>query len=108
MESIRKRHETNIEKLLRIELERRGYKKGTDFSQFYPIKSSFILDFAFPEQKICIEADGEHYHTSPEARKRDGFKNHSLKKLGWKVMRFWGKEIEEDVEGCVDKIEMEL
>jgi len=39
--------ETNIETLLRLELESRGLKDGWDFVSQYPVKGSFILDFAF-------------------------------------------------------------
>ena len=108
MSSIRRRHETNIEKLLRKEIERRGYRKGIDFATQFPIKNSFILDFAFPEQKVAIEADGEAWHTSKDARKRDNFKNFILKKKGWLVLRFWGEEIMEDASRCVDMVEQAL
>lgn len=100
----RERYETNIERILRVELESRGYRKGIDFATQFPIKNSFILDFAFPEQKVAIEADGEAWHTSKDARKRDNFKNYILKKKGWLVLRFWGEEIENRVEDCVDMI----
>jgi very-short-patch-repair endonuclease len=97
--------ETDIEKLIREELEHRGHRKGIDFATQYPIKSSFILDFAFPKEKIAIEADGEPWHSSPEARGRDSFKNYILNKKGWKVLRFWGREIYKDASSCVDRIE---
>jgi len=101
-------YETDIERMLREEIESRGYKKGKDFVVQFPLRYSFILDIAFPKQMIAVEADGEHYHTSKEAKKRDYFKNKILKKLGWKVIRFWGEEIRNNVKGCVDKIVLEI
>jgi len=95
---------TNIEQLMLDELIQRGLKKGIDFATQYPIRGSFILDFAFPGEKIAIECDGEAWHSSPEARKKDGFKNFILGKEGWKVLRFSGSEIEEDTAKCVNKI----
>ena len=101
-------YETDIEKMLREEIEKRGFERGKDFAIQYPIRYSFIIDVAFPKQMIAIEADGEHYHTSKKAKQRDYFKNKILKRLGWKVIRFWGEEIRNNVIGCVDKIEKEL
>lgn len=98
-------YETRPEIMLREEFEKRGLKKGIDFAIQYPIKNSFILDFAFTEPiKLAIEVDGLHWHSSPKARKKDGFKNMILKRLGWKVLRFWDYEIYDDVSGCADKI----
>ena len=65
------------------ELMRRGLKKGIDFATQYPIRHSFILDFAFPDQKIAIECDGEAWHSNSEAKKRDGFKNLEDLKKYW-------------------------
>lgn len=93
-------YETNIEKLFRKELECRGLRTGIDFAIQFPLRYSFILDIAFPNYMLAIELDGEAYHPT----QRDVIKDKILKKLGWKVIRFWGREIEEDVVGCVNKI----
>jgi very-short-patch-repair endonuclease len=98
-------HETNIEKAMRVELERRGYRKGIDFGTQFPIRKSFIIDFVFPTQKIAIECDGEAWHSSPDQLKRDNFKNYILGKKGWAILRFRGQEILDSVEECVNKIE---
>ena len=95
---------TNIELAMLNEFIKRGLRKGVDFSTQHPIKNSFILDFAFSSKKIAIECDGEVWHSSPEAVKRDRFKDHILRKLGWTVIRFTGTEILEDPSRCVDKV----
>ena len=95
----RQRHETNIERLFREALEARGLRKGIDFATQYPLRRSFILDFAVPAKKVAIEVDGRKWHSTPEARKRDRFKDHILKRLGWRVFRFR----EEDVLGKSDE-----
>jgi len=100
----RERHLTDIETLFLNELESRGYRRGIDFATQYPLRYSFILDFAFPNKRIAIEVDGEPFH-SP---KKDSFKNYILKKTGWKLFRFWGQEVHENVKRCVDKILTEL
>ncbi len=91
---------TGIERLFLKELERRGLRRGIDFATQYPLRHSFILDFAFPSRMIAVEVDGEAWHPV----KRDYVKNHILKKLGWKLFRFWGKEVEENVGRCVSKV----
>ena len=108
MKLIRDRHETDIEQLFREDLESRGFVKGKDFATEYPLRNSFIIDVAFPEQKIAVELDGEPWHTKPKARKRDNFKNYILKKNGWRVMRFWGNDIRKDVAACVDLVLKQL
>jgi very-short-patch-repair endonuclease len=97
--------ETNIETLLREELERRGLKDGWDFVSQYPVKGSFILDFAFPDEKLYIEADGEPFHAwSKKGRQRDHMKDSIMSKKGWSVLRFTGTEIMNSPSECVDKI----
>lgn len=101
---LRQLHETDIEELFRIELEKRGLRTGIDFATQFPIRHTFILDFAFPEQMVAVEVDGEPFHTKPKDRKRDGFKNKILREKGWKVLRFWGKDVRADVAKCVDEL----
>jgi len=82
-------------------------------------------DFTFKKLKIAIFVDGEFWHGKDwENRKhdhktnvsfwhqkiernieRDNEVNEKLKSKGWKVLRFWGKEIEKNLSDCVEKIE---
>ena len=96
--------ETWIERSVREALEERGLKRGIDFVVQYPIRYSWIVDIAFPKQKVAIELDGEMWHNTAKARKRDSFKDITLKRGGWRVLRFWGYEIEQDLEGCIEQI----
>jgi len=57
---------------------------------------------------VAIEADGSYWHSNPKDRKRDGYKNHILKKNGWTVLRFSDHQIIDDVSRCVDHIESVL
>lgn len=101
---LRKINETNIEKTFREALERRGLREGIDFATQYPLRHSFILDFAFPDRKVAVEVDGRKWHSTPEAKKRDGFKDHILNRLGWRVFRFWEEEVLEKPDACADKV----
>ena len=99
-----KQFETNIETMFREELERRGLRCGIDFATEFPLRLSYIVDVAFPDRKLAIELDGEPFHSSPKAKKRDYHKNLVLENMGWEVIRFKGQEIMNDVVSCVDKV----
>ncbi|WP_378184067.1 very short patch repair endonuclease [Aquimarina sp. SS2-1] len=82
-------------------------------------------DLTFKGLKIAIFCDSEFWHGKNwETKKhdhksnikfwhqkiernieRDKEVNAELLKNGWKVIRFWGKEIEQDLVSCVNKIE---
>ena len=90
--------ETNIEKLMRVELEQRQLK----VKQYEKI-GSFYVDFLLPN-KIVIECDGIYWHTKPEVMERDRCKNELLKQEGYKLFRFSDREILSDVQKCVDEV----
>ncbi len=58
----------------------------------------------FIEPNICVFADGDYWHSIPKALKRDPLVNHKLQEMGYKVLRFWGKDIENNLDGCVGRI----
>jgi very-short-patch-repair endonuclease len=95
----RKPSETNLERKMRLELNHRAHA----FEQFYPVRSGFILDFAFSDEKLGIECDGERWHS--QGNKRDRFRDWILRRGGWTILRFREKEINDDVARCVDKVE---
>jgi DNA mismatch endonuclease Vsr len=39
---------------------------------------------------------------------RDKLVNKTLRKDGWRVLRFWKSDILKNLKGCIDKIESEL
>ena len=59
---------------------------------------------AFIEPNICIYADGDYWHSRPEVAMRDERINEALQK-NFLVLRYSEKEINANVEGCVDEIE---
>lgn len=66
----------------------------------------YCLDFGIfcKEGKINVECDGETYHSSKDDQVRDRMRNNELASHGWLVLRFTGKEINEDAKGCVKQI----
>jgi len=46
----------------------------------------FRLDLAYPRRRVCIEYDGERYHTSAVDRQRDAARRRWLRQHGWTVI----------------------
>ena len=67
----------------------------------------YCLDFFLACEKagIDIECDGEKYHNLPDALTRDRLRNNHLTSHGWHVLRFGTKEINENIETCLNVIE---
>jgi very-short-patch-repair endonuclease len=58
-----------------------------------------IADFACPECRIVVEADGGQH--GPEVDdERTGY----LNSLGWEVLRFWNNEILQETDGVLEVI----
>jgi len=91
---------TSIEKKMKGELKRRNLS----FKPQYVIANITRADFALPEQKIVIQCDGDYWHNYPYGTEKDHYQNKVLKELGWMVFRFWEREIQEDVQKCVNKV----
>lgn len=94
------RYKTDIECLMSESLK----KNKIEFVNEYPIRSkyNYILDFAIPDLKIDIETDGERWHKL--GNDHDRKRNWVLRNKGWKIIRFRGKEIKNNMEECIVKI----
>ena len=115
--------DTSIELRLRKELYRRGYR--------YRANSKYIFghpDISFKGYKVAIFCDSEFWHGKnfeenkkklhsnldywiPKIERniaRDNEVNTHLKNEGYTVIRFWGDEINKDLDRCVSIIEEEL
>jgi very-short-patch-repair endonuclease len=49
---------------------------------------TYFLDFAFPDRKVCIEADSEAFHLDLASFRRDRQRQNVLVLHGWTVIRF--------------------
>jgi very-short-patch-repair endonuclease len=56
--------------------------------------------------RIDIEVDGDRFHRDRSGLRKvdDVWRDHQLRGLGWKVMRFWVYELRENMNGCVERI----
>ena len=117
-----KNKDTNIEVKLRKALWQKGYRYRKNVSSL-PGKPDIVLT----KFKIAIFCDSEFFHgkdwntlkkqlqkgKNPDFWitkisnniKRDDDVTKELSAMGWKVIRFWGKDINKDVNECVKVIE---
>ena len=63
----------------------------------------YRVDFAVPDKKVAIELDGHDYHKTKEQRTNDAQRERYLELDGWRVIRFTGTEIYQDVEKCINQ-----
>jgi very-short-patch-repair endonuclease len=68
----------------------------------------YLMDVAFPQIKLDVEADGATFHSSPDQIERDNKRDGLLRQAGWTVIRFKEDEIEEKIGAVLDKIEKEI
>ena len=73
------------------------------FRRQYPI-GKYIVDFLCIEKKIIIELDGWQ-HKKENYERYDTERTMFLEKLGFRVIRFWNNEINDNLEGVMIKIE---
>ena len=79
-----------------------GYK----FKRQYPI-GNYIVDFVCREKRLVIELDGGQHNIAVNIH-YDFLRSEYIKQRGFKVIRFWNKEIDENIEGVIAKITEEL
>lgn len=112
--------DTEIEKLLRKELWHRGlrYQKNVKDIMGKP-------DIVFKGKKVAVFCDSEFWHGYDWEHKKMEIKSHrefwipkiertmdrdrevtqALEQDGWIVLRFWGKQIKNDLTHCADIVE---
>lgn len=91
--------ETNIEKIVREELERRNI----EFQKQKPIGKFTIVDFLIGKN-IVVYCDGDYWHSKAGAKEKDAEQVKKLTAMGYKVFRFKGSDIEKDVVSLIDKV----
>jgi very-short-patch-repair endonuclease len=83
--------------------------RGIECTTQYPIAGR-RLDLAWfgnGKLKIDIEVDGDRCHRDASGMRKadDIWRDHQLRSLGWKVLRFWVYELREDMNRCVERVQ---
>lgn len=68
------------------------------------VVGKYRLDFAFVDEKLCVEVDGRSYHSNDEAFARDRSRDRWLMANGWRVIRFASDEVFTDAARCVAEV----
>lgn len=83
-----------------------GYKVDTQVGM-----SGYRIDMAVvhpdnPHRYIVgIECDGAMYHSAPEARERDIYRQRFLENRGWKITRIWSRSWWKDANAEIERID---
>jgi DNA mismatch endonuclease, patch repair protein len=119
MQAVRSK-DTKIEILLRKRLWRKGIRYRKNYKDLIGTP-----DIAITKYKIAIFCDSEFWHGYDWDKKkneiktnkdfwykkieknieRDRIVENELSQKGWIVLRFWGKEISQQTDKCLEKIE---
>lgn len=67
-----------------------------------PYRADILI--AVADKKLVVECDGAAYHATPEAMERDKRRDRFFVTQGLAVMRFMGKEIQQDPRGCAAQV----
>lgn len=133
-ETVPRWHQENREKSLKMAAHARSHVDENGPSQMHldfkslMVKSGldgfkteyetcfYSIDEAHPEVKLAVEIDGCYWHSCPECELEgpnetshtDARKTSYLLNRGWTILRFWGHEIRNDPEGCIERIKIAL
>jgi len=91
--------ETSIEKII----EKQLMGNHIPYIKQIPLLGITIADFLLPN-KIVIYADGDYWHTLPGRKEKDMIINQKLAENGYKVYRFWEKDIRKTKGECIQTI----
>lgn len=84
----------------------RGKRLGVRFRRQQPI-GSFVVDFYCSRARLVIELDGDQ-HGAAEIMNDDEERTHWLRNRGYRVIRFWNGEVENQSESVLARIRREL
>ena len=82
------------------------YLDGYHFRRQVPI-GPYIVDFAEKTVKLVIEVDGSQ-HNEPVNLMADAARDLYLKNNGFKVLRFWNFDVDQNMRGVIDTILLTL
>lgn len=64
----------------------------------------FLVDGAFPDIKVAVEADGKTWHLDEEKIKKDRYRDTQLASQGWIVLRFTEDELNDQINDVLNVI----
>ena len=101
---ILRKNQTDSETILWSKLRAKRFY-GLKFFRQYGV-GNYIVDFYCPKLKLVVEADGGQHFTD-QSLEYDKNRTEFLNSLGIKVIRFTNKEINKNIDGCMEKLWLE-
>ena len=99
-----KQHPTEAEKLLWECL--RGKNLWFKFNRQH-IVGDYIVDFICIEKSLVVEVDGG-YHSEYEQIQKDEMRTESVRRMGFRLIRFANEDVYGRIQDVIDKIKEEL
>ncbi len=93
-----RRDQTDVEAKLWQALRAKRFE-ATKFRRQHPI-GGFVADFACPAARLIVELDG-FQHGEEAGFAHDVRRTAALEEQGWRVLRFWNRQINEELEGVL-------
>jgi len=87
--------------------QRDGILKDTTIYPQYRVTSGdqeYVIDFAIPNIKLGLEADGEIFHSAPKQVAHDKERDMILAQQGWTIVRFLDSQIEKNPQQVVQEV----
>ena len=76
--------------------------KTLKFRRQYKI-GKYVVDFCSLSKRLVIELDGGH-HNEISVNTKDVERQKYIESHGYEVLRFWNNEVDNNIEGLVDRI----
>lgn len=73
-------------------LESWGYKENQDYVRQFPVGSKYVCDFAFLEERVVLEVDGNNHKNIKQIRKDDK-RDRFFYRNGWAVIRMTDEQL---------------
>ncbi len=93
-----RREQTDVEATLWRALRAKRFE-GAKFRRQHPV-GAFVADFACPAAKLVVELDG-FQHGDGAGLARDARRTAALEAEGWRVLRFWNRQVNEELDGVL-------
>ena len=100
-----RRDQTDVERKLWYALRGRRFH-GFKFRRQQPV-GPYVVDFVCFESKLIVELDGGQ-HGLPENQAADLARTKRLEADGFRILRFWNHELNENFDGVLDGIALAM